>query len=210
MKQIDKIKVCLEGELPGTAAHFIMAPYQRQSAKEVSSQKKDYKKAATLMLLYPKNDQWYFALMLRPDYDGVHGGQVSFPGGKIEDGETSEQAAKRECEEEIGVDKDRIKILGKLTDVYIPPSNILVNPYVGYLDYEPIFYPDSKEVEEVIEVPLSDIFDEDLVKMKKVEVNRYSDQPFSIEVPYFEFCHQTVWGATALMIVEFREMMKEK
>ena len=160
------------------------------------------------MLLYPKNDVWYFALMLRPDYDGVHGGQVSFPGGKLEGGETPEQAALRECEEEIGIDQDKIKVLGKLTDVYIPPSNMMVSPFVGYIDYEPVFYPDSTEVERVIEVPLSDVFNEDLVKQKKVEVASYSDNPVTLEVPYFEFCFETVWGATALMISEFREMLR--
>lgn len=209
MKEIEKIKISLQGDLPGVSAHDLMAPYQRKTAIDVQSEQKDYKRAATLMLLYPKNGQWYFALMLRPDYDGVHGGQVSFPGGKIEEGETPEQAAVRECEEEIGIDQDKIQILGKLTDVYIPPSNILVNPFVGYIDYEPVFYPDPKEVDQVIEVPLEDVFKEDLVKQKKVEVGRYSDQPFTIEVPYFEFSYETVWGATALMISEFKEMMKD-
>lgn len=195
-------------DLPGEEAHYIMAPYQRQSAKTVREEKKECKKAATLMLIYPKKDQWYFALMLRPDYDGVHGGQVSFPGGKIETGETPEQAALRECEEEIGVDQNKINLLGKLTDVYIPPSNILVYPFVGYLDYEPIFYPDEKEVESVLEIPLNDIFRDDLVKQKKLEVGRYSNNPIVLDVPYFEFCFETVWGATALMISEFKEMMK--
>lgn len=209
MEEIEKIKMGLSRSLPGVAAHDLMAPYQRKTAKDIEIEKKDCRRAATLMLLYPKNNKWYFALMLRPDYDGVHGGQVSFPGGKIEAGETPEQAAIRECEEEIGVDRKNINLLGKLTDVYIPPSNILVNPFVGYVDFEPIFYPDATEVEEVIEVPLADIFRVDLVKQKKIEVGRYSDKPFTIEVPYFEFCYQTVWGATALMIAEFREMLKE-
>ncbi|MCB9189728.1 MAG: CoA pyrophosphatase [Flavobacteriales bacterium] len=210
MDKIDNIERRLKGNLPGVSAHEIMAPYQRRTAKDVIEEKKDCRKAATLMLLYPKNGQWFFALMLRPDYDGVHGGQVSFPGGKIEKGETPEQAAIRECEEEIGIDGSKIKLLGKLTDVYIPPSNILVNPFVGYIDYEPVFYPDRKEVEQVLEVPLNDVFRDDLIKQKKIEVGRYSDNPIILEVPYFEFCYETVWGATALMISEFKEMMKEK
>jgi 8-oxo-dGTP pyrophosphatase MutT (NUDIX family) len=185
-----------------------MAPYQRKSAKDVQETKEDYRRAATLMLLYPKGEKWFFALMLRPDYDGVHGGQVSFPGGKLEGDETPKQAALRECEEEIGIDQNKINILGKLTDVYIPPSKMLVNPFVGYIDFEPVFYPDPTEVEQVLEVPLEDVFKEELVKQKKVEVARYSDNPFTLEVPYFEFCYETVWGATALMIAEFREMMK--
>ncbi|CAG5078231.1 NUDIX hydrolase [Parvicella tangerina] len=209
MKDIEKIRFNLSQELPGVAAHQLMAPYQRKSADDVVKEKKDCRRAATLMLLYPKNDEWFFALMLRPDYDGVHGGQVSFPGGKIEQGETPEEAALRECEEEIGVDQNRINLLGKLTDVYIPPSNILVNPFVGFIDYEPVFYPDATEVERIIEVPLADVFKEDLVKQKKIKVGRYSDKPFTIEVPYFEFCYETVWGATALMISEFREMLKK-
>lgn len=206
---IEQIKEKLKGDLPGISAHQLMAPYQRKSARDVVEKKTDYRQASTLMLLYPKNEIWYFALMLRPDYDGVHGGQVSFPGGKLEAGETPEQAALRECEEEIGIDQSKINLLGTLTEVYIPPSNIVVYPFVGYIDYEPIFYPDSTEVEEVVEVPLQDVFNDDLVKQKKVEVARYSDNPFSLEVPYFEFSYQTVWGATALMIAEFRELLKE-
>lgn len=208
MERIEEIRSKLKGELPGINAHRLMAPYQRKSAEDVRVEKKKVRNAATLMLLYPKGDSWYFTLMLRPDYDGVHGGQVSFPGGKLEGDETPEEAALRECEEEIGVDQNKVEILGKLTDVYIPPSNMLVHPYIGYIDYEPIFYPDETEVEEVIEVPLSDVFREELVKDKKVEVGRYSDKPFTLEVPYFEFSYQTVWGATALMIAEFKEMMK--
>lgn len=208
MDLIKKIESLIGGDLPGVAAHQLMAPYQRKTAKEVIQEKKDCKKAATLMLLYPKNNEWYFALMLRPDYDGVHGGQVSFPGGKIEQGETPEEAAKRECEEEIGIDCAKINILGKLTDVYIPPSNILVYPFVGYIVDEPIFYPDSKEVERVLEVPLAELFRDDLIKQKKIEVGRYSDHPIILEVPYFELCFETVWGATALIISEFKQMME--
>ncbi len=207
MDRIKEIADRLKGDLPGVSAHELMAPYQRKTANDIVVEKKEHRRAATLMLLYPKKSEWYFALMLRPDYDGVHGGQVSFPGGKIEQGETPEQAAIRECEEEIGIDQESIQLLGKLTDVYIPPSNILVNPFIGYIDYEPVFYPDAVEVEQVLEVPLKDVFNQELVKQKKVKVGRYSDQPFTIEVPYFEFCYQTVWGATALMIAEFREML---
>lgn len=200
----------MQEELPGFMAHQIMAPYQRKSAQQVKDEHKKVKEAATMMLIYPKNGKWYFALMLRPDYDGVHGGQVSFPGGKMELNESPEQAALRELEEEIGVDSSRVKVLGKLTDVYIPPSNILVYPYIGYIDFEPVFYPDPQEVESILEVPLDDVFNEELVKQKKIEVGKYTEQPIFIEVPYFEFCYETVWGATALMISEFKEMLKGK
>ncbi len=186
-----------------------MAPYQRKSAKDVVEEAVEVRHASTMMLLYPKGDEWFFALMLRPDYDGVHGGQVSFPGGKREEGESALDNALREMEEEIGLDRKKVKILGELTDVYIPPSNMLVNPFVGMVDFEPAFIPDAREVEKVLEVPLEDLFNDKLIKNKKVQVSKYSDNPFFIEVPYFEFCYETVWGATALMLNEFKMILNK-
>jgi 8-oxo-dGTP pyrophosphatase MutT (NUDIX family) len=204
-----EISELLKQDLPGQKAHTLMAPYQRQSADEIKTSKKEVRHAATMMLLYPRKDEWFFALMLRPDYDGVHGGQVSFPGGKRDPNETPEDNALRELNEEIGVLAKEVKLLGKLSDVYIPPSNMLVNPYVGMLENEPIFIPDEREVERVLEVPLMDLFNDELIKNKKVEVGKYSDNPFLIEVPYFELCYETVWGATALMLIEFKLLFKE-
>ena len=204
LSHILTIESLLKEDLPGLQAHKLMAPYQRKSAKEVMDNKEVVRHAATLMLIYPKGDRWFFALMLRPDYDGVHGGQVSFPGGKREEGESPLDNALREMEEEIGLDRNKVKVLGKLSDVYIPPSNMLVNPYVGMIDFEPDFIPDEREVEKVLEVPFEDLFNEDLIKNKKVQVSKYTDNPFFIEVPYFELCYETVWGATALMLIEFK------
>jgi 8-oxo-dGTP pyrophosphatase MutT (NUDIX family) len=198
------IESLLTQELPGFEAHKLMAPYQRKSAKEVIDENIEVGHAATMMLIYPKIDKWYFALMLRPDYDGLHGGQVSFPGGKREGKESPVANALREMEEEIGLDRNKVKVLGKLSDVYIPPSNMLVNPYVGMIDFEPVFIPDAREVEKVLEVPLEDLFREEFIKNKKVQVSKHSDHPIFIEVPYFEFCYETVWGATALMLSEFK------
>lgn len=204
LSHILEIESLLTADLPGLEAHKLMAPYQRKSAKEVVDSEVEVRHASTMMLIYPRKDEWYFALMLRPDYDGVHGGQVSFPGGKREEGESPLDNALREMEEEIGLDRSDVKVLGKLSDVYIPPSNMLVNPYVGMIDYEPEFIPDEREVEKVLEVPMEDLFKEELIKNKKVQVSKYTDNPFFIEVPYFELCYETVWGATALMLSEFK------
>lgn len=202
-EKILQISTLLSGELPGFKAHQVMSPYQRKTANDVKKENLTFRSSATLMLLYPRSDEWFFALMKRPDYDGVHGGQVSFPGGKREPNETPEINALRETEEEIGISRNEVKILGKLTDVFIPPSKMLVNPYVGMVDKDPVFYPDSREVEKVLEVPLLDLYKEEVFKRKKITVGKYEKQPFIIEVPCYELNLHTVWGATALMLCEF-------
>jgi len=194
-------------ELPGEKAHELMAPSNRRTAKSIQQSEIEPKLSAVLMLLYPKNNEIHFALIQRPDYEGAHGGQISFPGGKQEGFETLKETALRETHEEIGVQPERIQILGELTQVYIPPSNFLVAPFLGYTDEAPVFIPDEIEVEEIIEIKVMDLLNKELIKRKKIEVAKHTEKPFFIEVPYFELNYNTVWGATAIMLSEFRQML---
>ena len=123
--------------LPGYEAHIEMAPYRKKV--ELDFEKNEPKIASTLLLLYPKNNDIYFCLIERTEYKGTHSKQISFPGGRNENGETIKETALRECYEEIGVPIDEINIIGEMTQVYVPPSNYLIHPFVGYCDTKPTF-----------------------------------------------------------------------
>jgi len=193
--------------LPGEASHELMAPYKRTKASSIINSKKEPKLSAVLMLIYPKNDIPHFTLIQRTDYKGTHGGQISFPGGKQEAEESLKETALRETFEEIGVAPDKVQILGEITQIYIPPSNFLVSPFIGFVDFEPVFTPEVKEVEEIIEVKISDLLDDKKIKQKKIKVGKHTDKPLLIDVPYFELNYNTVWGATATILSEVRQML---
>lgn len=198
----------LGNKLPGEDAHLKMAPYKRANAQTILNSEIEPKIASVLLLLHHNNQSINFTLIKRPNYDGTHGGQVSFPGGKLEHQETIKEAAIRETEEEIGIPKQTINILGELTQVYIPPSNFLITPFIGFIDAPPIYIPDEREVDFVFDVPLNDLMNEDNVKTKKIAINKYGKEKLYINAPYFELNNQTVWGATALVLSEFKELIR--
>ena len=112
-----------------------------------------------LVLLYPRGDEWHLPLIVRPDDMPAHAGQVSLPGGMIEPGETSQQAALREFTEELGVPADGVELLGQLTEIYLFASNFQVIPWVGTLPTAPRWNPSPREVHRLLEVPLSHLLD---------------------------------------------------
>ncbi len=193
--------------LPGEASHELMAPFKRTKASSIINSEKQPKLSAVLMLIYPKNDIPHFTLIQRTAYKGTHGGQISVPGGKQEAEESLKETALRETFEEIGVAPDKIQVLGEITQIYVPPSNFLVSPFIGFVDFEPVFTPEVKEVEEIIEVKISDLIDNEKIKQKKIKVGEHSENPILIDIPYFELNYNTVWGATATILSEVRQML---
>lgn len=194
-------------ELPGEQFHLKMAPIERlQALKKQARDTKTAKNAAVLALFYPsETNETYFVLILRKTYKGVHSAQVGFPGGKWEEGDVDYQAtALRETEEEVGVPKNSINVHKKLSEIYIPPSNFFVQPYLGTINKKPRFILQEEEVEAIIEVPLKE-FMEDAVKITKRLATSYAKE---IEVPAFLLQNNVVWGATAMMLNEVREMLK--
>ncbi len=195
-------------ELPGEQLHLAMAPIQRiLELKRKAREMQNARKAGVMMLFYPDNEgETYFVLILRKSYKGVHSGQVGFPGGKLEPEDTSLQvAAIRETEEEVGVPSEKINVLRALTELYIPPSNFFVQPYLGYMTETPSFIAQEEEVEAIIEVPLSHFMD-DGIHITKTLSTSYAQ---SIEVPAFLLNGHVVWGATAMMLNEVRTMLDE-
>ncbi|WP_460471747.1 NUDIX hydrolase [Emticicia fontis] len=162
------------------------------------------RRSGVLLLFYPKGEDIYLPLILRPQYDGVHGGQMAFPGGRAELKDKGIQdTALREAQEEIGIKASDVKIIGNLTELYINPSNLLCQPVLGYINYRPDFYPDEREVAAILEVPLSDFLNPDTVQTRLVEARGYK-----FETPGFIIQEQMVWGATAMMIAELLDIIK--
>ncbi|WP_410004994.1 NUDIX hydrolase [Aequorivita nionensis] len=194
-------------ELPGEAVQFKMAPIERlQELKRVAREKNTAKQAGVMSLFYPsENFETKLILILRKTYKGVHSAQVGFPGGKLEaQDRTIQDAALRETEEEVGVSRDTISVLKKLTEIYIPPSNFFVQPFLGITSESPKFVPQEKEVEALIEVTLQD-FMNDVNIITQTLSTSYAT---SIEVPAFKLNGHIVWGATAMMLNEVRELLK--
>jgi 8-oxo-dGTP pyrophosphatase MutT (NUDIX family) len=165
----------------------------------------NHRKASVLAMLYSKSDVWHFALIQRPESAKHHKSQISFPGGKIEKEDPDPSyAACRETEEELGIPREKIQILGQLTQLYIPVSNFLVQPFVGYLPNLPEFNPNPREVDEVIEIKLQDLLDYN--NRKKTDIALTESLKIN-EVPHFYIDNKVIWGATAMMLSELSEII---
>lgn len=144
--------------------------------------------------------------MLRTTYPGVHSSQIGFPGGKVEDEDQNLlETAKRETFEEVGVPPGRIQTIKSLSEIYIPPSNFLVQPYLGlYPDVQP-FILDPNEVQELVEVNVNDFLDETNLMQQRLTTS-YAN---NILVPAFRLNGYTVWGATAMMLSEIKDLLQK-
>ncbi|AEI51600.1 NUDIX hydrolase [Runella slithyformis] len=200
---ISTLDTQLRQPLPGPEAHLKMASATRLRLKVQPNEKT--RRSAVLILFYPYRDQILLPLILRPKYDGVHAGQMAFPGGRYE--KTDEnliRTALREAQEEIGIKASDVHVLGKLTELFIPPSNFYVLPVVGKLAYKPDFYPDPREVEAVLEVNLEELMDENIVGFTELDV-----RGITIEAPFYDIQGHKVWGATAMMISELLTVIRQ-
>ena len=193
--------------LLGELAHQIMSPPERADLiKNLNLETLNPKKAAVMMLFYPKNKITHLVLIVRNSYKGVHSAQIAFPGGKVELTDLNfEDTALRETEEEVGVLRHKIKVIRAFTEIYIPPSNFMVYPFLGFSEDELVFLPDPEEVAGIIELPLKDFLNEDFV----VNHNMSTSYSVDIQVPAFLIQEHIVWGATAMMLSELKETLKK-
>tara|TARA_B100000809_G_C15127444_1_gene526867 strand:- start:1255 stop:1896 length:642 start_codon:yes stop_codon:yes gene_type:complete len=204
IKSASKIKNL---NLPGEDSQFKMSPPFREELIEANRAKmKNAKQAGVMALFYPNHEgETYLILILRKTYKGVHSAQVGFPGGKYEEDDLDlEYTALRETYEEVGVPMAAINILKPMTKIYIPPSNFTVSPYVGISHKTPVFVKQDDEVEGLIEVRLSDFLDD----TNATDVNVMTSLEKEMEVPAFILNDHVVWGATAMMLSELKDLIK--
>lgn len=159
---------------------------------------------SVLILFYEDDGNIYFPLIKRPEYNGTHSGQVSLPGGKTEPGESYIETALRETFEEIGVGSEGVKIMGRLSEFHVLPSNYLITPVIATISSIPSFVPDPFEVARVIRASLDDLLDEKASKQKQITVAGI----YTLDAPHFEIEQEIVWGATAMILNELREILK--
>ncbi|WP_244299565.1 NUDIX hydrolase [Aquimarina algiphila] len=193
--------------VPGESSHFIMAPDLRiKELNKLKIEERNPRNAAVMMLFYPKEGITHIVLILRPDYEGVHSGQIALPGGKVEQHDLNyKETALRETQEEVGVNTNTVKVIKTLTKVYIPPSNFWVHPFLGFTENRPDFVAQEEEVAKIIEVPLSKLLDERNVVPQKLSTSYAKN----IEVPSFELNGYVVWGATAMMLSELKISIRQ-
>jgi len=196
-------------QLPGLEAQLRLAPpYREDLLKKAATAKKKAKQAAVLLCVYPNaTGDLHFVLIRRNDYPGVHSGQIGFPGGKVEPMDASYwDTALRETEEEIGIHRLSVAQLLELSSLYIPPSNFMVRPFLGWCETKPQFQADAKEVATIIEIPLTSFLAAQPQKTTQLPSSTHGQ---SVEVPCYFFGEAAVWGATAMILSEFQYLMNK-
>jgi 8-oxo-dGTP pyrophosphatase MutT (NUDIX family) len=191
--------------LGGLDAQFKLAPKMRLRYDAQKIKASNPKTAAVLALFYPNEQgEATFLLTQRASYKGTHSAQISFPGGKIEENDRSLfDTALREAYEEVGIDRKSVTQLREMTEVFIPPSNFLVTPFIGFTREKPNFIT-NEEVASIIEVPVTDLLDDRNIDTVLMNTSYMKE----VEVPCFRLHDHIVWGATGMILSEMKEMLK--
>lgn len=192
-------------ELPGVDAQMRAAPPNRAQF-DIDKARMDprTRRAAVMAIIHPLGNVPHLLLTKRREYPGVHGGQIAFPGGKVDESDIYLlSTASRETGEEVGVGTHCYSVWRALTEIYIPPSRFLVQPFIGIAHHELNFTLEEREVERLIQVPLQWLVQEDYLVPQKIDLGGVR-----VQVPGYMFSHDLIWGATAMMISELSELLK--
>jgi 8-oxo-dGTP pyrophosphatase MutT (NUDIX family) len=201
---ISSLQTALQQPLPGLDAQMEMAPPQRGRPSLEWVMAQNPRRAAVLAFLYPIAAEAHVALIQRTSYPGVHSDQISFPGGQLEGGDQNlTEAALREAEEEVGLMRSKVQLLGPMSELYIPPSNFLVQPYLGFGSERPVFIPQPREVKEILEIPLRFFQDGN-----NLSVTRFALKGQNFETPCYVYKERIIWGATAMMLRELEVLVR--
>ncbi len=195
-------KILQNSELPGSTAHAGMMPEGRSLS--MFSKADSCVHSAVLLLLFEQQDSVRIVFIKRAEYNGVHSGQIAFPGGRAEPEDADFwQTAVRETVEEAGINQT-VNYLGRLSDLFVPPSGYLIHPYVGFVAEKPDYVPDLHEVTKV--------FDEDLSWFIQPEAKgeiQYKSGHKSGIAPCFKSQNHIIWGATAMIFNEFLLLLRQ-
>ena len=204
---LHRLRSRLAQPLPGLTAQLRLAPNPRTGWDPLKFPE-GARAAAALLLVYPHDQELHLALTVRGSGLRNHTGQVSLPGGRVDEGESFEAAALREAQEEIGVEPRIVELLGRLTPLHIPVSGYILNPVIGFTAMRPAFQRAEWEVARIIETPVSVLADPRVVK-RETRTRTVNGQSIDVDVPFYDIDGEKVWGATAMVLSEFSALVHE-
>ncbi len=199
---ITQLKITINNDLPGEESHQKMRVIYDQSI-ELPFSKINSTQAAVLILLYLADNEIYFFLTKRTDELKHHKGQISLPGGTQEGNEKLIDTALRETQEEIGINKTSISIIGTITPLFVPVTGFMIYPFIGYSLNKLDPKPDPVEVATIFSVNISDLLNKENRTIEQRNIRGYD-----VQVPYFKLNDYKVWGATSMILSEFRDLIK--
>ena len=199
---ITQLEITITNYLPGEESQQKMRVNYDQSI-ELPFSKNNSTAAAVLILLYLEDNEIHFFLTKRSNELEHHKGQISLPGGTQEENEELTHTALRETQEEIGINKTSISIIGSMTPLFVPVTGFMIHPFIGYSSNKLEPTPDPSEVEAIFSVNISDLLNETNQTIEKRNIRGYD-----VEVPYFKLNNYEVWGATSMILSEFRDLIK--
>jgi len=206
ISEIEWLKKRLAEPLPGIAAQELMAARVKPMPSSIPD---NARPSAILISLFYIDGILHTLLIKRTDDGRAHSGQISFPGGRYEEADRKlEATAAREANEEVGIDPSSIELLGGLTPLYIPVSNFMVHPFIGYLPQQPVYTLSNKEVARIIELPVEELLHPE--RKTNAEVTSAADKNFRRVVPAYQLADGSIiWGATAMIISELQVLFNE-
>jgi 8-oxo-dGTP pyrophosphatase MutT (NUDIX family) len=203
MHYINKIRHEIETGLPGSEGQNLMAPEVRNLDEFLRKHNPPKKDSAVLILFFKEDDRHKFILIKRPEYDGPHSGQIAIPGGRYEkEDENLINTALREAKEEVGINPEEVEVMGSLSPLFIPVSGSQVLPVMGFIAHIPKLTPEINEVAEIIITDIETLVDPSIIKVERLYIGERE-----IDAPYFDIQGHHVWGATAMILSELKQII---
>jgi 8-oxo-dGTP pyrophosphatase MutT (NUDIX family) len=199
----EKLKIRCQNNLPGKTAQKAMLAKPRKKINFPNSEEHAIP-SAVLILLYQESDDIHFILTERTNEVQHHKGQISLPGGSWEEGEQLHETATRETEEELGIPMKNIEIVSELTPLFINVTGYIIHPFVGFVSAKPNIIPQPNEVSNVFTATISELLNP---INSKTELWTIRETP--VDVPFFKFGKYKVWGATAMILSEFKHYIMD-